>query len=232
MIKAHIVQSIRCSVSAFGVGILDFVYPPFCSVCESRLQMSEKLVCESCWTALPRLSDSSDEHGFPGIERLISVWEYSDAFQSIVHEMKFFRKKSLANRMAEEMSQLLASDPDMSHADYLIPVPLHRLRFRERGFNQSSLLTRYISEKIGIPVNESLRRIRMTRSQSTLDSEARRHNVDGAFAVQGPEQISRKNVILVDDVTTTGSTLCACAAALRNSGAASKVFAVTAGRTL
>lgn len=231
MLKPHVASGITRTIAAFGTGVLDFIYPPFCSVCASRLQGAEELVCEACWRDMPRIPGHLYENTFSGIERWWSVWEYSDVFQQLVHEMKFFRKKSLAHKMAEEMWRVLSSDPVMSHADLLIPVPLHRVRLRERGFNQSMLLAQGISEKSGIRVDENLRRIRMTQPQSKLGSEARQRNVEGAFAVPGHRRLRNKNVILVDDVTTTGSTLSACASVLRQAGAA-RVFAVTAGKTL
>lgn len=219
------------NLGSFATSVLDFVYPPFCAVCESRLQPTEKLVCDECWEQLPEIVMASGDEGFTGIDRLLSVWEYTETFQQIVHEMKFFRKKSLASRMAMEMSSLVSADPELSQADFLIPVPLHRIKYRERGFNQSLLLARRISAETGIPVNSNLKRVKMTRPQSKLGSEERQQNVQGAFAAPQPEQFSDKNVILVDDVVTTGSTLCACASVLRQTGA-KKVFCVTAGKTL
>jgi len=214
-----------------ATGVLDFIYPPFCAVCESRLQPTEKLICDECWQQLPEIVTASGDESFPGIDRLLSVWEYAETFQQIVHEMKFFRKKSLANRMADEMSRLVSRDFELSQSDFLIPVPLHRIKYRERGFNQSLLLARRIAAAVGIPVNTNLRRVKMTKPQSKLGSEERRKNVQGAFVVSQPEQFLDKNVVLVDDVVTTGSTLCACADVLRQIGAKT-VFAVTAGKTL
>jgi len=219
------------NLGSFATGVLDFIYPPFCTVCESRLQQTEKLVCDECWEQLPEIVSASGDESFPGVDRLLSGWEYTETFQQIVHEMKFFRKKSLAIRMAEEMSRLVSSDFELSQCDFLIPVPLHRIKYRERGFNQSLLLARRISAAAGIPVNSNLKRVKMTKPQSRLGSEERRKNVQGAFVVSQPEQFLGKSVVLVDDVVTTGSTLCACADVLRQTGAKA-VFAVTAGKTL
>ena len=116
------------------------------------------------------------------------------------------------------------------HADRIMPVPLHPARERERGYNQSGLLARRLSKRVGVPVAESgLQRIPATAVQMELDAAQRRLNVAGAFACVGPA-VRQKRVAVIDDVCTTGATLDACAAALLQAGAAS-VFGLTLART-
>jgi ComF family protein len=103
--------------------------------------------------------------------------------------------------------------------DAIVPVPVSGKRLRSRGYNQSALLARHIARETGIPVMETLlRRVKETPPQARAESEAeRRQNVIGAFAASG--QAAGMRVLLVDDVMTTGSTLNACAATLKNAGA-------------
>ena len=116
-----------------------------------------------------------------------------------------------------------------TEADLIVPVPLHPTRLHQRGYNQATLLARQFGQLSSIPVRENiLARVRPTASQMTLDAEARRLNVMGAFQCID-HQLIGKHLILVDDVCTTGSTLDACACALLEAGAAT-VQALTVAR--
>src|SRR5262249_14450678 len=123
----------------------------------------------------------------------------------------------LGDLMAE-MGRLSLPVPD---PDLLIPVPLHPRRERERGFNQSLLLARRLGRAWGLPVRvDILARTVATPPQTDLGAEERRANVRRAFALRRPELVAGRHVILVDDIVTTGSTAGACAARLREGGAA------------
>ncbi|MBN1221024.1 MAG: ComF family protein [Anaerolineae bacterium] len=113
--------------------------------------------------------------------------------------------------------------------DVIVPVPLHPSRFRERGYNQSELLARQMAIILDLPVDtKTLQRVRKTKSQMELGVSERRRNVLNAF-VGNSQQLAGQRVLLIDDVCTTGSTLDACAAALKDSGAIS-VWGLTLAR--
>jgi ComF family protein len=110
-----------------------------------------------------------------------------------------------------------------------VPVPLHPSRLAERGYNQSSLLARRVARHLGAPFAPlALARARDTPKQATLDREARLANVAGAFRVREPTRVYGRAVLLVDDVSTTGATLAACAQALQAAGASAVATAVLA----
>jgi adenine/guanine phosphoribosyltransferase-like PRPP-binding protein len=113
--------------------------------------------------------------------------------------------------------------------DGIVPAPLHWRRYWQRGFNQSYLLARRLSRRIGIPVVRALRRVRATTSQAGLSDSARRRNVAQAFRVRRRARIEGKRILLIDDVMTTGSTASACARALKRGGAA-RVSLLTVAR--
>jgi ComF family protein len=119
----------------------------------------------------------------------------------------------------------------MHQADALIPVPLHAVRLRQRGFNQSLLLAQQAGDLLGREVKEALTRTRRTDAQVNLGSEQRAINVAGAFAVQPSLPVAGLSIVLIDDVITTGSTLSACAEALITAGATS-VRAATLAREM
>lgn len=133
----------------------------------------------------------------------------------------------LARPLAKAPAEVL---PELGSVDVLLPVPLHWTRRLRRGFNQAELLAREISRLMKIPVDaKALRRTRPTPSQAGLSRGQRRENLRGVFAVMEPERVRGLSVTVIDDVMTTGTTVAACAEALKKAGA-SRVTALTAAR--
>ncbi len=220
--------------------VLNFIYPPACVVCESQPDPEKKLICENCWQKLPRLQPEDELSTHPiamnenatSVLLALGVWEFSGKMQTVIHEMKFHGKKSLSRWLGDEMAQAASRHPQFACADALIPVPLHKIKFRERGYNQSLLLAQCVSKQLHIPIlDRVLRRVRYTKSQATLNAIEREKNMQGAFGVFSKHLIHDKRIIVVDDVFTTGATLKACARTLLNSGAAA-VLSLTAAKTL
>ena len=113
----------------------------------------------------------------------------------------------------------------------IIPVPIHRLRLLKRRYNQSALLCKYLAQKSGIVADyTSLQRSRNTIPQVELSGTARRNNLKQAFKVANPHNVKGKKIVLIDDVSTTGSTLNECAKVLHKSGAAA-IYSLTLART-
>lgn len=177
-------------------------------------------LCSECLALLKPsyVSASREEWRRSGLSSVRFVYYYGRPIRGLIRAFKFRGVKILAKNMAQDMNELLTLRGH-ADADVIIPVPLHPTRLRNRGYNQSEVLARALSEKCGIPVRtDILRRIRKTRQQSKLSHAKRRNNLKNAFvAVQN---ISGLRVLLLDDVITTGSTVCACAEALRAAGAA------------
>lgn len=219
--------------------VIDFVYPPYCILCEAHLNGTAKVICDECWHALPLYDNSQDVFKALriaaqdcGLQNILSAWEYCDAVETIIHEMKYFRKKCLSAKIGTEMARVMQQNQGYGRVDLLIPVPLHRTRLRDRGFNQSLLLAREISLALGMPVlTDVLVRKRNTRPQSNLGPGERRKNVDGAFEVTKAVSLVGKVVVLVDDVLTTGATLAACARTLHRSKAR-RILGITAAKTV
>lgn len=215
-----------------GRDFFDFLFPPYCAVCDALLQSSERIVCESCFQSIRVVTPPFCQHcGRPfktgrsscahcrdhptSVKRTRALGLYQGALSCIIHLLKYEQKPSLARRLGLMMSTLVLRDPWFSSADLVIPVPLHPVRERERGYNQSRLLARAVSESTGLPLaSHILMRRRNTRSQTDLPPEERLDNVADAFAVRRPQTIEGKRILLVDDVTTTGSTLHFCGTAL------------------
>jgi ComF family protein len=152
---------------------------------------------------------------------------FDDYYQKLIHRIKYDKKIPLGRRLAQSLGDRVASQRDFAACDLIIPVPLHRARHRERGFNQSAILAEGISSVTDLPLAKGiLKRKKNTRDQTYLNAQQRAENMRDAFVVSQPEMIDGKNVILVDDVMTTGATLNECARMLQEAGA-KRILAAT-----
>lgn len=212
--------------------LLSSLFEPPCAACKQRLSSPlDGAVCGSCWTALrltPHLHHVSQGSSSPS---LISSWcavdHYEGRMKEIVHALKYERRRSIAAPLGGLMR--LAGAPVLRDADVVVPVPLHRRREYQRGFNQAEDLAQHL----GVPVIRMLKRSRHTHSQIELPKAQREQNVRGAFELAEAWGLRPEAcvVVLVDDVSTTGSTLEACAKVLRAAGV-KDVRAVTAARVV
>lgn len=210
------------------LGLIDVVSPPLCNRCGSTLVVEDasrhsesqgaEVICERCSKTPPR------------VDGLRSYGYYTGPLRKAVHQLKYADLRALARPLGDLMSEAwLRTHVHAPDINMIVPVPLHRLRERERGYNQAALLARELGSRLGLPVGEDLLvRSRATAPQVGLDSEQREANVAGAFQCVAPELANMK-VLLIDDVITTGSTLGAACAALKNAGA-SAVWACTLAR--
>ena len=162
--------------------------------------------------------------------------EYDGGLRELIHLLKYERVKSTASVLGRMVGEIL-TDLKSAFADdapLVIPVPLHGSKLRARGFNQSEMIARAAVKCAGLrsQVNiTALERIRDTGSQTGMTRPQRQQNMHGAFAVIHPAQVAGKDILLIDDVYTTGATVSECARVLRRAGA-SKVFVATVARVL
>ena len=156
------------------------------------------------------------------IEAVFSPYRFGGETRALIHALKFNACEEAAPLLAQAMADALSR----RDFDWIVPVPLHPVRLRQRGFNQTLLLGRELSDRTGIPVQELLRRDRYHAPQSRLPMKRRAANVRGAFSCIG--DASGKRILLLDDVRTTGSTASACAQTLMNAGAESVCLCVSA----
>src|SRR5712691_54110 len=232
---------------------LALVYPQACAVCGGSVESRhDGVACAACWQATRLFSDEDtlcwkcgaftrarvsedrrksircgqcDEDGFSAAR---TCGFYEGALRASVLELK--REPHVAARLAGLMLAAQQRAP-INSADLIIPVPLHPSRERQRGFNQASLLARSLARLSKLPLDEDslVRRVHTERHRAGMGSRARRESVADAFAVRHADAIAAKRVLLIDDVFTTGATVSACAAVLKNAGA-EEVFVLTVAR--
>lgn len=172
----------------------------------------------------------------PVFARAVAYGSYESGLRELIHLLKYGRVRPAANVLGRMLAEAIAMiEPEFpSEPVALIPVPLHRTRLRQRGFNQAELIARAamkLRPDGRLLLCPGLERKRETTSQIGLTSHQRRENLRGAFGVLHPEAVRGREVLVVDDVYTTGATVSECARVLRRAGA-TKVWVATVARTL
>jgi len=179
------------------------VEPPFCARCGDVVAADG--ICARCRTAPLQ------------IECIRSVVYFEGVLREAMHWLKYRGRTALAEPLGGLLAAYWMQHP--MTADVVVPVPLHATRLRERGYNQAALLAREMARRVGLVVDElTLVRQRATAPQVELDAKQRKENVRDAFRCSD-DALTSKQVLLIDDVCTTGATLEACAVALLEGGA-------------
>jgi ComF family protein len=202
--------------------LLDFVYPPQCLACHSRIDVARDYLCPQCWQSLIPAEPASLYLGEQNpLLYSIALYDLDSISQALIHAFKYREIKSLARPLGEALA---VSSPVMQTLEALVAVPLHKIRFRERGYNQAELLARELAAILDIPVlKRALIRTRYTSPQARMNREQRQKNVAGVFRVIDAESVTDKRIGLVDDVYTTGQTMNSCGRELRHAGAGSVI---------
>lgn len=225
-------------LAEIGQLLLDLLYPPrcpgcgrlgvlFCQACQARIEPLPVTGCRRCGDpATPAGLCAACRATPSSLDAIFSAAVFAPPLRDAIHDLKYNNGRALARPLGQQM--VLAWRKRGLSADLIVPVPLHRSRVSERGYNQSALLARVLAAEVGVPIAERLLiRQRATAHQVGLSRAERAQNVAGAFSCLG--EVAGKHVLLLDDVATTGATLEACASALRAAGA-SQVTGFTLAR--
>ncbi len=231
--------------------VLDVAFPPHCRGCNGWMSDEpEAILCRPCVDRLDRIEGAIcvrcghplGPHVQPDAEgcalcahrpyafcRAVAAMHYDDAARPLIHRFKYYREPHLKIPLARFLAQAIRAAGIDGHIDAITGVPLHWRRRAGRGYNQSQLLAQELGRIFQRPVPARLvRRTRATRAQSLLARSDRAHNVVGAFAAAARQNKKYKQVLLVDDVMTTGSTASACAQAMLDAGVKDVYVAVVA----
>ena len=207
--------------------LLLYFFPELCLVCGKRLSRAGSILCLKCEYNLPKpglgnLDNSPVNQTFWGrvpVEKSTSLFRFEKGspYQALLHELKYQGNQTAGLYLGRLLGQELLHS-SFTGCDILVPVPLHHKRQRKRGYNQSELIARGVSEITGIPVvPDLLTRSTHHASQTSLGRYERYQNIKGNFSVSsGAPDVNGMKILLIDDVLTTGSTLEACTWTLLN----------------
>ncbi len=216
----------------------DFLFPPVCIVCDkdtdgsvicsdclSKIKPIEQRFCQRCGAPLEKSRRSTvcrECVKHPLTLSRVRAWaRFTHPLDKLVYAFKYNQQLGLRGFFSSRLSLVLSSDPVLSSADLIVPVPLHPFKKWRRGYNQSAVLAKTLSRDSGLFFADILARSRITRTQTNLPASARRANVQGAFRIspKNVPLVKEKRILLLDDVITTGSTLDEASKALLGAGA-------------
>ncbi|MDA8100006.1 MAG: ComF family protein [Nitrospiraceae bacterium] len=233
---------------------VNFLLPARCAYCRSSLEdLSKPFFCSQCWSdfsavpqpacllcgrpfGTPEATTHSPGHACwicrknpPAFDQAVAAGVFEGSLREAIHIYKYRPLRGLGRPLGRWMAGSLQI---VKHIDLAVPVPLHRTRLRQRGFNQALLLAREVSDHFGIRLcYDNLIRLRPTRPQVELSGLDRTANVRDAFGLGRPSAVEGKSVLVIDDVFTTGATMHECSRVLKEAGASS-VTALTLARAV
>ena len=210
--------------SALYRQIMSVIFPTICPFCHQAAVDEDGEVCAECKRRLPQTEEiqtrgNITEDKFmknPHFVRGAAWLHYKDArVRDLVHQMKYKGRPLIGYSLGKELGIQLAQQGFMDGIDVVIPIPLHPKRLRTRGYNQAEYIAAGIGKTTDIPVDTThIERVINNPQQAKIIDGGRKNNVAQIFAVNHPEEMYRKHILLVDDVVTTGSTLNSCIASM------------------
>ncbi len=219
-----------------AVKFLDFLLPRFCISCNKKLKSDEKVLCDFCKNQLEFAS--SDRLNFEYQKKFASnniikdfrslyIFKVNSPIQDLIHSVKYHHKIAngyfMGNQIALNFNDVITN----WSINLIIPVPLHHLKKAERGFNQSALIAKAISKRLKIPFKSNIvKRKRYTQTQTQLSLKERQENMLNAFNIKKKKFLNGENILVIDDVITTGATITECGKILKENGA-NNVYAMT-----
>lgn len=201
--------------------IFDILFPPLCLNCQNNLSDGNNLICQDCLGLIQfnntlfcpvcraRLAEGKRICHYDAGYFLAAAGNYDDPIlQNLIHYFKYKSFENLTPILGEIILKYIENCGLKIENFIIVPVPLHKKRERERGFNQAKLLAEIIAKNLNLELNDCLKRVKNTKPQSQLkDGEKRQSNVFNCFSATNPDFIKGKKIILVDDVFTSGATI-------------------------
>ncbi|MDR3306700.1 MAG: ComF family protein [Endomicrobium sp.] len=205
-----------------------------CCGCKSSFSLITGRICQKCGAPLSSGGEfcrackkNPKQYTF---DKMRSVYEYKDCVRKLILKFKYSDRTFLAKDFAVDMHEIVKNNDFYQESDFIISVPLNVIRKIKRGYNQSELLAKELSIKTNIPMLKNvLFRNKITKPQFKLSRTERFKNIKNSFFVKNKEVITGKNILLIDDIVTTSSTVSACSSVLKLCGAI-KIFILTLAR--
>lgn len=221
---------------------IDIVYPKHCLICYNRLKSNalDNIVCLDCWSKIkknvPPFCNRCGRHieskEFPknicgqcqrinlSFDRAFSPCLYEGVLKELIHQFKYNSKDYLGHTLSKLLIDFIKDyNIELKFFDLIVPMPLHKRKLREREFNQAQILSDFVASEFDIELSRNhLVRICDTSTQTDLTDKQRWLNVKDAFMVRQENELKRKNILLIDDVLSTGATCSEAARVLKNAG--------------
>lgn len=225
--------------------LISIIYPNKCIFCKQILYdeiIENDFVCKNCGRVLPTIpsdireicirNEETGKHitGY-SFDKCISYFYYQDIIKRVITDFKFNGKRSYARPLATYMSEMIQELSNEIHLDIITYVPMHKLSKRKRGYDQAQLLATELSKLINIPVRDDiLFKKSRNKNQHTLKLSFRSENVKGVYSIGSKDFILGKNILLVDDIVTSGYTISECSKIMKENGAG-KIYCVSLAAT-
>ena len=221
-------------MKSFVTDLVDLVFPNCCPGCGAPFITAEEFLCSNCELDLP-LFPASEQilDRFAGRIKLMDARSYLKFYnagvaQKLLHEIKYKGDKALGEYLGSVFIKHLSAEKAFKNIDVVVPIPLHKSKLLSRGYNQSYFLAKGMAQELKIKVDDkTVVRAKKSETQTRKSRAQRWQNVSGIFQVTN-DSFKDKNVLLVDDVITTGATLEACGEAILDAGAKSLSLAALA----
>lgn len=208
--------------------LINLFYPRLCNICEKELVKNEPVVCTNCIHELPvttyHLNNENPVkkvfYGRVEVEHATALLEFhkKSSVQKLIHQLKYKGQQDIGTFLGKWMGAQMLETNTFSCVDIVIPVPLHKKKLKQRGYNQVENFGREISVALQVPYNDTaLIKSSFSTTQTIKARLARWGNMEESFVLADPEAVKNKHVLLVDDLITTGATLEACANILQES---------------
>ncbi len=197
---------------------MSLIYPRFCEACGRHLFQHEKYICHVCYLNLPKSAFHLNKQnaisltlaGRVPLEEVLCLYlfEKKGRVQHLLHAIKYQNQKELAVYLGKLLARDYLLHDNLSSFDLILPIPLHKNKFKKRGYNQSELFAQGLSKGLGsLMIPDALIRTADSATQTRKKKFERWENVEGIFSVNSLEQLRNKHILLVDDVITTGATI-------------------------
>ena len=220
----------------FANNLFDFILPRFCCSCKTKLSVNQDTMCVDCLSKIQRSTSTRLQREFERkflSNKIISefyspfVFEKDKELQHAIHALKYDKKFPVGIFLGKVLATEIKNSKTDWKFDLIIPVPLHQLKKAERGYNQAYYIAKGVETIFKVKASDRVvKRIKYTESQTTMNLNEREENIFGAFKVKWNTQVRGKNILLLDDVITTGATISECGKILLEAGA-TKVYAAS-----
>lgn len=201
--------------------LVELFFPRRCFVCKRALLNQEKFICITCLSKAPTVRDEQKQlfeslfWGILPIEKISTLWYYKKGteYAHIIHAIKYYGEKKLAEYLGTLLANRELHSGFFKDIDYIIPIPIHKKRLKERGYNQAFHIAKGISSISGIPIcNDIIIKSKQTDSQTHKSGFERHINPQNSFKLVNSSELKEDaHLLIVDDVLTTGATIIACA---------------------